>query len=124
LKPWLKDLNSVGIHFQRRQARHICSIPNQKIFQAPSGAEYAAPTGLGNWVTRVATKISLLTELRTGALNKAQAESTRKRVMLGRQLYLDLCGRRDFDKRWENRRTAFLKKRPTLNDYSAMFLSS
>jgi hypothetical protein len=42
---------------------------------------------------------------------------------LARQLYLDLCGRRDFDKRWENRRTAFLKKRPLLNDYSAMFLN-
>jgi hypothetical protein len=61
------DLNPAGIHFQRRQARHICSIQNQTMFQAPSGAEYAAPTGLGNWVARVATKISLLTELRTGA---------------------------------------------------------
>jgi hypothetical protein len=77
------DLNPVGIHFQRRQARHICSIQNQTMFQAPSGAEYAAPlaapksdeggTGLacravvgrrrGNLVARVATKISLLTEL-------------------------------------------------------------
>jgi hypothetical protein len=56
------DLNPVGIHFQRRQARHSCSIQNQTRFQAPSGAEYAAPTGLGNWVARVATKISLLTE--------------------------------------------------------------
>jgi hypothetical protein len=61
------DLNPVGIHFQRRQARHICRIQNQTTFQAPSGAEYAAPTGLGNWVARVVTKISLLTELRTGA---------------------------------------------------------
>jgi hypothetical protein len=57
------DLNHVGIHFQRRQVRHICRIQNQKKFQAPAGAEYAAPTGLGNWVARVATKISLLTEL-------------------------------------------------------------
>ena len=63
------DLNPVGIHFQRRQARHSCSIQNQTRFQAPSGAEYAAPTGLGNWVARVATKISLLTELRSDARN-------------------------------------------------------
>jgi hypothetical protein len=58
------DLNPVGIHFQRRQARHICSIQDQTTFQAPSGAVYAAPTGLGNWVARVATKISLRTERR------------------------------------------------------------
>jgi hypothetical protein len=69
--PGLMDLNPVGIHFQRRQARHICSIQNQTTFQAPFGGraqapEYAAPTGLGNGVARVATKISLLTELRTG----------------------------------------------------------
>ena len=55
---------------ERRQARHSCSLQNQTRFQAPSGAEYAAPTGLGNWVARVATKISLLTELRTGASSR------------------------------------------------------
>jgi len=54
------------IRRERRRARHICSIQNQTRFQAPSGAEYAAPTGLGNGVARVATKISLLTERRTG----------------------------------------------------------
>src|SRR6185437_9055765 len=48
---------------ERRQTRHSCSIQNQTTFQAPSGAEYAAPTGLGNWVARMTTKISLLTEL-------------------------------------------------------------
>ena len=66
------DLNPVGIRFQRRQARHSCSSQNQTRFQAPSGAEYAAPTGLGNWVVCVTTKISLLTELRTGAPNQPQ----------------------------------------------------
>ena len=38
-----------------------------------SGAEYAAPTGRGNGVARVAAKISLLTELRTGAEMKVEA---------------------------------------------------
>jgi hypothetical protein len=43
---------------ERRQARHSCSSQNQTRFQAPSGGraqapEYAAPTGLGNWVARV-----------------------------------------------------------------------
>jgi hypothetical protein len=46
----------------------IKSIQNQTRFQAPSGGraqapEYAAPMGLENWVVRVATKVSLLTEL-------------------------------------------------------------
>jgi hypothetical protein len=41
------DLSPFGIHFQHRQARHICSIQNQTMFQAPSGAEYGAPSGLG-----------------------------------------------------------------------------
>jgi hypothetical protein len=71
------DLNLVGIHFQRRQARHSCSVQNQTRFQAPSGAEYAAPTGLGNWVARVATKISLLMERRTG-VRKQSAEGTQE----------------------------------------------
>jgi hypothetical protein len=40
---------------------------------------------------------------------------------LVRHLYLDLCGRREFDKRWENRRTTFLKRRSVLDDYLGMF---
>src|SRR5665213_1528630 len=63
----LMDLNPVGIYFQRRQARHSCSIQNQTRFQDSSGGrapapEYAAPTGLGNGVARAATKISLQTK--------------------------------------------------------------
>jgi hypothetical protein len=52
------------------------------MFQAPSGAEYAAPpaapkwneggTGLGNGVARVAAKISLRLERQTGAPNQPQ----------------------------------------------------
>ena len=58
------DLNPFGIRKpERRQARHICRIQNQTRFQAPAGAEYAAPTGLENLEARVATKISLRTEL-------------------------------------------------------------
>ena len=84
----LMDLNSVGIRQpERRQARHSCSIQNQTRFQAPSGAEYAAPTGLGNWVARVATKISLLTELRSAGLrhDNGMDEATRldKNVRVG-----------------------------------------
>jgi len=48
---------------QALAGRHICRIQNQTIFQAPSGAKYVAPTGLRNWVVRMATNISLLTEL-------------------------------------------------------------
>jgi len=67
------NLNPAGIcKPECRQARHICRIQNQAGFQAPSGAEYAALTGLGNGVARVATKISLLTERRNGATNQPQ----------------------------------------------------
>jgi hypothetical protein len=41
---------------------------------------------------------------------------------LARRFYLDLYGRRDFDKRWENRRIIFLKRRPKLESYKAMFM--
>ena len=47
-QPWALCRNPVGIHFQRREVRHICRTQNQTRFQAPSGAENAAPTGLGN----------------------------------------------------------------------------
>jgi len=42
---------------------------------------------------------------------------------LARHLYLDIYGRRNFDKRWENRRIAFLRKHATLDDYHALFLN-
>ena len=67
---WLANFRlSLRDDAERRQVRHSCSSQNQTRFQAPSGAEYAAPTGLGNGVARVATKILLLTERRTGATN-------------------------------------------------------
>ena len=70
---WLANFRlSLRDETERRQVRHICRIQNQTRFEAPSGAEYAAPTGLGNFVAWVATKISFLTELRTGAPNQPQ----------------------------------------------------
>jgi len=45
---------------KRRQARHICRIIRQQMFQAPSGAAYSAPTGLGIYLDSGATKIPLL----------------------------------------------------------------
>jgi hypothetical protein len=41
-------MGKVEIRFQRRQARHICSIQNQTNFQAPAGTEYAVASS-GNW---------------------------------------------------------------------------
>jgi hypothetical protein len=46
--------------------------------------DYAAPTGLGNWVARVATKISLRTELRTGVPKLSAGGVRGKRVTMGK----------------------------------------
>lgn len=43
---------------------------------------------------------------------------------LVRGLYIDLCGRRNFDARWELRRTNFLKKRSSLKDYAPILFNS
>ena len=58
------DLNPFGIlKTEHRRRGIVVETETKTYFQAPSGAEYAAPTGLGNWVARVAAKISLRTEL-------------------------------------------------------------
>ena len=80
---------------ERRQARHSCSSQNQTRFQAPSGAEYAAPTGLGNGVARVATKISRLTELSDGARlcpqDQSQRVEGRRRLQIFFGVWLRTC---------------------------------